>query len=132
MSLPKVGTPVRTALLDGSLWHTEWTFAAADSVPTLDTAKSDRDERVPTPIAANATGIVDLKFPKCNKARVVGKNFSPGTPGTTANFRVWEVCDLDAAAGTATVRYVDLDGTPTAAHPSAASRCSVTLLLEAI
>lgn len=132
MSLPNIGNPVRGGLFDNSVWHTEWTFAAADSVPTLDGAKSDRDERVPTPVAASATGIITLRFPKCARARVIGKNLSPGTPGTTANFRVVEVVGLDAAGGTASVYYVDLDGTPTAAHPSAASRCSVTLLLEAI
>lgn len=131
MSLPGIGNPVRSSLFDNSIWHTEWTFPAADSVPLIDNTTSDRDERVPTPVAINTTGIVNLVFPKCRRARVIGKNLSPGTPGTGANYRVVEVVDLSATAGTATVRFIDLDGTPTAAHPSAASRCSVTLLLEA-
>lgn len=131
MSLPGIGTPVRSSGFDASVWHTEWTFPAADTVPLIDNTQSDRDERVPTPVALSAEGIVTLRFPKSRRARVVGKNCSPGTPATTANFRVVEVVGLDAAGGTCTVRFVDLDGTPTYVHPSAATRVSVTLQLEA-
>lgn len=131
MSLPGVGNPVRSKLRDGSIWHTEMTFAAADSEPTLDSSTSDTDERVPTPVAKTATGVIALKFPKCTRARVIGKNLSPGTPDTEANFKAHEIVSLDADAGTAEIRFITLDGTPAPVDPSASSRYSVTLLLEA-
>lgn len=130
MPLSGHGTPVRGSGKDYTLHTLEWTYSDGSGTIDLDEAQSDLDVNIPTPVAKEATGITDLIFPKCPRAWVVGWNLSPGTPATGANHRVMTVTDLSATAGTAKVRFFDLDGTPTATDPSSGTRVTVTFRLE--
>ncbi len=130
MPLSGHGTPARGSGKDFTVHVLEWTYSDGSGAVSLDTAKSDRHPEVPTPVAFSATGITQLTFPKSDRAWVLGCNSSPGTPATGANYRAHEITDVDAAAGTAKVRFFDLDGTPTAADPSSGTRYTVTLRLE--
>lgn len=130
MPLSGHGTPVRGSGKDFTLHTLEWTYSDGSGAVDLDEQQSDLMVEIPSPVVAGATGITALTIPKCPRAWVVGVNFSPGTPATGANHRVVTVTDLSASAGTANVRFFDLDGTPTAADPSSGSRMTVTFRLE--
>jgi hypothetical protein len=131
MGLSGIYTPVRASGKSAEVWHLEWTFGSSGAV-TLDTDQSDQDQRIAAPVADGGTGIVNLAFPKCNRVRVVGKNFDPNGPTTGTEYRIYEVTDVSASAGTAVVRFFDVlgDATPAAEDPVSGSRCSVTLLLD--
>lgn len=124
------GTPVRGSGKDYTLHTLEWTYSDGSGAVNLDEAQSDLHPDIATPVAYSATGITAITFPKSLRAWPHGWNLSAGTPATGANHRDVEITDMNAAAGTCKVRFFDLDGTPTAADPSADSRFTLTLRLE--
>lgn len=128
------GTPARGSGKNYTLWTYEWTYTDGSGAVLLDEDKSDQDPGIASTAAVTdgGSGITGIRFPKCTRAWVIGKNLAPGTPATGANHRVHEVTDLVATSGTANVRFMDLDGTPTAVDPSADSRYTLTLRLEYI
>lgn len=130
MPLSGHGTPVRGSGKDYTLHTLEWTYSDGSGTVDLDEQKSDLDVHIATPVAKEATGITDLVIPKSLRMWVQGWNFQPGTPATGANARNVQITDLDPTAGTAKVRFFDLDGTPTATDPSSGSRMTVTFRLE--
>lgn len=130
MPLSQHGTPAKGSGKDYTLHTLEWTYSDGSGAVALDTAQSDQHPAVPTPVAYEATGITAIVFPKSARAWVQGWNFSPGTPATGANHRNVAVTDLSASGGTCKVRFMDLDGTPTAVDPSTSSRFTLTLRLE--
>lgn len=130
--LPGIGTPVRGSGKSYSLWTYEWTYTDGSGAVLLDETQSDQHPDIASTAAVTdgGSGITGVRFPKCTRAFPIGKNLSPGTPATGANHREHAVTDMNAAAGTCNVRFMDLDGTPTAVDPSADSRYTLTLRLE--
>lgn len=131
--LSTIDCPVRGSAKgnQNSLWKMEITWAS--SVPSLDKANSDVDQTIGVANAATDGGsgaIVNIKFPKCIKVRVLSKNLVCATASTGTQYRVHEVTDQSASAGTAKIRFMDLDGTPSAVAPVDGSRYQLILLLE--
>lgn len=130
MAMRNCGTPLRGSGKDQTIWKLEWTFTDGSGAVSLDTAQSDRDPDIATPVADGGAGIVNVTFPKCSRFWILSKNLEPATEATGSNYRVHEVTDKSATAGTCKVRAFDLDGTPTAAEFENGSRYQLILLLE--
>lgn len=130
MALGGCGTPLRASGNGLTLWKLEWTYSDGSGAVSLDTAQSDRHPDIATPVADGGTGITNLTFPKCDRFWIMSKNLEPAGETTGSEYRVHEVTDKSATAGTCTVRFFDLDGTPTAVDPTSGSRYQLILLLE--
>ncbi len=123
MSMPGIGNPVRGGQFDNSVWRIEFSWPTTTSVLISQTGgKSDRDERVVTPVAYTSTGLVAIKFPKCQNAQAVGCNLDSATA------RIVQVTDVNPTAGTANVRF--FNGSLAATDAAALSIVTVTLLLN--
>ena len=131
MAMRGCGTPVRGSGKDQTIWKLEWTFGASGAV-TIDSTQSDEDPDIATPLTDEDTGIVAVAFPKCSRFWVLGKNFTPVDPTTGTEYRIHEVTDKSAAAGTCKVRFFDVlgDATPAAQDPVSGARYQLLLLLE--
>lgn len=130
MPLPSVEVPLRGSGRNQSVWKLEWTYSDGTGTPALDTAQSNQDPRVVTPVADGGVGITNITFPKCTRMWILGKNFVPASATTGSQYLTHEVTDQAPTSGTAKVRYMDLDGTPTATDPASGSRYQLILLLE--
>lgn len=129
MAMRGCGTLLKGSGKDQTIWKLEWTFGSSGAV-TLDSTQSDEDPSIATPVADGGTGIVNVVFPKCSRFWILSKNLEPDGETTGSEYRVHEVTDKSATAGTCNVRFFDLDGTPTAVDPTSGSRYQLTLLLE--
>lgn len=127
MSLPGIGTPVKTSKQDGSLWTMEWTYTDGSGAVLYDASKSDNDERVSTPVADGGTGLTLLRFPKCRRATILQLSVQAAVAGTTE--KQVTPGPLDAAAGTLTA--VICTAPSTLADPPSGARGRCVLLLEA-
>jgi hypothetical protein len=128
MSLPGIGTHVKTGKLDGSLWTLEWTYTDGSGAVLFDATKSDSDERVATPVADGGTGLTLLRFPKCRRATVLQLAVTAAVSGTSE--KQVTIGPIDAAAGTLTM--VICTAPSTLADPPSGARGRCVLLLEAI
>jgi hypothetical protein len=133
MALGGCGTPLRGSGKDQTIWKLEWTYTDGSGAVSLDTAQSDRRPDVATPVAdSGSAGITNITFPKCDRFWILSKNLEPATEGTGTNYRIHEVTDKSASAGTCKVRFFDVlgDGTPSPTEPESGSRYQLILLLE--
>ncbi len=97
-----VGTPVKSSGKSADLWTIEYTYSGATGEVTLDTAQSDRDPGIPTPVVDGAsTGITNITFPKSLRAWVMHCSIEAPTAGTAE--QIARVGDLSATAGTCNV-----------------------------
>ena len=128
MSLPNIGTLVRSSGLDASFWYLEWTYTGATGEVLLDGTQSDRDERVATPVAdSGTTGVTSIRFPKCKRVRVLHCSIEAAAAGTLE--MLCRPGAVDAAAGS--MNFVHITAPTTLAHPSSGSRARLYLQLEA-
>lgn len=130
MAMRNCGTILKGSGKDQTVWKLEWTFTDGSGAVAIDSAQSDEDPSIATPIADGGAGIVNITFPKCSRFWVLSKNLEPASETAGANYRVHEVTDKNAAAGTCKVRAFDLDGTPSAVEFESGSRYQLILLLE--
>ena len=132
MGLPSIGTPVRASGKDASMWYLEWTYTDGSGAPSLDTDQSDDDPRIATPVADGGTGITNVQFPKCDRVKVIGLNFEPPTGDLAdgTDYRLVNVTERDADAGTLNVRFCDVEGSGNLLDPTSGARVCLTLLLE--
>lgn len=127
MNLPGIGTPLRGSGKSQNVWKLEWTASGATGEVTLDTAQSDRDERIASPVVDGAsTGLTLVTFPKCDRAWVLHCSVEAPTPGTAE--QILKVADLVATAGTLTA--VCLSDALALEDCTENSRCRLILLLE--
>lgn len=133
MSLPGVGTPVRGSGKDQSIWKLEWTYGASGAV-TLDADQSDQHPDIPatTAVVDTNTWITTVTVPKSTRMWLLANGLEPAGETTGTEYRIHEVTNFDAAAGTCVVRFFDVlgDATPAAEDPTSGSRYRLTLLLE--
>lgn len=135
MSLPGVGTPVRGSGKNQSLWKLEWTYSGATGEVSLDTAQSDQDPRIATPVAdSGTTGVTSITFPKCARAWVVHCSLEVVTADLSdpTDYRIANVRDLDSDAGTCSVTFAEFETNGALADPNTGARARLVLLLEAV
>lgn len=132
MSLPNIGTDVRSSGLAADLWSIEYTCGASGAV-TLDQAVgengawTDEDPRVATPVEdSGVAGLTTIRFPKCRRVRVMHCSIEEPTAGTAVQMA--QVVDIVPRSGTASVRVVD--GTFALADATTDARVRVVLMLE--
>lgn len=112
MSQSTIDSPIRASAKSNSIIIWKMQIQWASGVPSLVKLKSDVDVNIG--VAASVTdggsgAIVNLRFPKGNVTRAIGKNLSPASPATKSNYRVHEVTDMSATAGTAKIRFSTID-----------------------
>lgn len=132
MPLSQCGTILRGSGKDQTVWKLEWTFSDGSGAVSLDTAQSDQHPNVSTPVADGGTGITNIVFPKSRRAWVLGKGLEPpsGDLGDGTDYRHVEVTELDAEAGTANFRMIDIEGSGNLVDPTSGARARLILLLE--
>lgn len=133
MGLPNIFTPVRASGRSAEIWHLEWTYTDAGGAVSLDTAQSDRDPRIATPVADSGTeGKTNLVFPKCRRVRVLNAQVTPpsGDLDDGTDYVLPVVTEISATAGTAVLRMVDIEGSANLNDPTSGARACVTLLLD--
>lgn len=129
MPLPNVGKPVRTSMRQsGSLWYLEWTYGSTGAV-TLDTTTSDLDQRVATPVAAGATGITLIRFPKCRRVRIVHCSVIAPVAGTTEKMAL-ATSIVPTSGSLSVINFTIATGTTALADPTSGARGRLHLLLD--
>lgn len=132
MGLPGAGAMIRATGKGWVDWTLEWTYSDGSGAVSLDTAASDRHPDITTPVADGGTGITNLRFPKCNRVRILECGIEPptGDLGDGTDYRHCEITERDADAGTANFRMVDIEGSGNLADPTSGARGHCTLRLE--
>ena len=133
MNLPGIGTPLRGSGKSQNVWKLEWTASGATGEVTLDTAQSDRDERIASPVVDGAsTGLTLITFPKCDRAWVLHVSLEPvtGDVADPTDYRLDNVRDLSATAGTCSISFAEIETAGALADPNTDARCRLILLLE--
>lgn len=133
MGLPNCGTPLRGSGKDLTVWKLEWTYTGTGGEVLLDDTQSDNDPRVATPVAdSGTTGLTSVRFPKCDRAWVLGKNFEVVTADLSdpTDYRQMDVRDIDTDAGTLTVAFSEIETAGALADPNTGARATLILLLE--
>lgn len=133
MGLPGIGTPVHAGGKNASVWCLEWTYSGTAGQVSLDTAQSDRSPSIATPVAdSGTTGLTSIVFPKSARARVLHVSLEVATADISdpTDYRIANVRDLDADAGTCTVSFAEFETAGALADPNTDSRARLVLLLE--
>jgi hypothetical protein len=125
--LPGIGTPVKASGKSCNFWTLEWTYTGAAGEVLLDSAASDLDSRVATPVAdSGTTGVTSIRFPKCERVRVVHCSIEAAVAGTLEM-----LCRPGAILpSSGSMNFVHITAPTTLAHPSSGSRARLTLDLE--
>lgn len=131
MPLPGIGSPIKATsdAISWNLWCLEWTYTDGIGAVLLDSAKSDLDSRVATPVADGGSGITSIRFPKCKTARVIYQSIEPATPGTFGNYRQTTVSLVVPASGSLDFRMIAANG-GALSDPESGSRGRLVLLLD--
>jgi hypothetical protein len=130
-TLPGIENEVRaSAKGNPNIWSLEWTYSDGSGTPVLDTAVSDRDARVATPVADGGTGITNVSFPKCGRLRILGARLIPATAATGSLHLLHAETDQSASGGTLKVRFFSNNGTPIATDPDSGARFQLHLMLD--
>jgi hypothetical protein len=133
MGLPNTGCVLQGTGKDQTVWKLEWTYSGTSGQVTLDTAQSDQDPRVATPVAdSGTTGLTSITFPKCDRAWVLHCSLEVVTADVSdpTDYRIANVRDLSATAGTCTVSFAEFETNGALTDPNTDSRCRLILLLE--
>lgn len=128
MPIADVSKPVRTSLIDGSLWYLEWVMGASGAV-TLTSAQSDEHPGIATPVADGGTGITSVRFPRSRRVRIMHLSLEPATEATGSNYLKPTPINVNPAAGTMSIYYGAANG-GNPADPEASSIVRLHLLLE--
>lgn len=128
MSKPGCDTPLRGNGKLQDVWKVQWTYVGG--VPTFDKVQSDVDPTFAQSLIITNTGggIVTVRFPKCSKMNVIGKNLLPNSSTTLTDYRIHEVVTQSPTTGTCVVKFVTVAGA--FASPTDGSRYQLTLLLD--
>lgn len=133
MSISQCGTPVRGEGKNLTVWTLEWTYTGTSGEVSLDTDQSNLSTAVATPVAdSGTTGLTSIVFPKSTRAWVLHASLEVVTADLSdpTDYRMTNVRDLDADAGTCTVCFSEIESAGALADPNTDSRARLTLLLE--
>lgn len=131
MSLQK--TPVRASGRAADIWCLEWTYSGTAGQVTLDTAQSDQHPDILTPVAdSGTTGLTNIVFPKCTRARVMHHELEPVTADISdpTDYRLTNVLALNAEAGTCQMAFSEIESAGALADPNTGARGRLVLLLD--
>jgi hypothetical protein len=127
MATKGCGTPLRGSGKDQTIWKLEWTYSGATGEVTLDSAQSDEDPSIASPVADGAsTGLTNITFPKSSRAWVQHCSIEAPTAGTAE--QVARVGAMNATAGTC--KFVVLSDALALEEGTENARGRLTLLLE--
>jgi hypothetical protein len=127
--LPNIGTPVKASGRNAQFWSYEWTYTDGSGAVLIDATKSDRDERIATPVADGGTGLTLIRFPKCRRARIIHCSVSAPTAGTTEKL-VIPTTPVPLTGSVSVATMTISTGTTALADPVVNSRGRITLLLD--
>lgn len=130
--LPGCGTPVQGSGKNFTLWSLEWTYSDGSGAVSLDTGQSDRHPDITTPVADGGTGITNIRFPKCTRVWIIECGLEPpsGDLGDGTDYRLIEITERSATAGTCNFRMLDVEGSGNLVDPTSGARGHLTLRLE--
>jgi hypothetical protein len=127
------GTPLRGSGKDQTVWKLEWTYTGTAGEVSLDTAQSDRDPDIATPVAdSGTTGRTNIRFPRCTRAWVLHCSLEPVAADVSdpTDYRVVNPSVIVPASGTMNVDFSEIETAGALADPNTGARARLILLLE--
>lgn len=133
MTTRGIATPARASGKSADIWCLEWTYSGTTGQVSLDTAQSDRDPDIATPVAdSGTTGLTNIVFPKSTRVRVLHHELEPVTADISdpTDYRMTNVLAVNAAAGTCQIAFSEIETAGALADPNTGARARLVLLLD--
>ena len=132
-----MNSPFRGTGKNNDVIHIEWTYSGTTGQVTLDEDASDIETLyrygILTPVVdSGTTGLTNITFPTCDRARVLHLSLEPATADISdpTDYRLVVPLAVNAAAGTMQVAFAEIETAGALADPNTGARARLTLVLD--